>query len=107
MKIVVSDINSDQYTIIGLRASAQFYIYCSYTTRDTVSRPREVQIMLEGQTLVIQRSILTIIFSVLYYCYPAYGSSLSREDTGRILKLQNTAARIIYSSHAWTKCPFI
>ncbi|KAG8319567.1 hypothetical protein J6590_089202 [Homalodisca vitripennis] len=32
------------------------------------------------------RSLLPIILSVFYYCYPAYGSSLSREDTGRILK---------------------
>ncbi|KAG8254986.1 hypothetical protein J6590_103424 [Homalodisca vitripennis] len=63
--------------------------------------------MLEGQALVIQRSLLPIIFSIFYYRYPAYGSILSREETGRILKLQNTAARFIYSSHVLTECPCI
>ena len=40
--------------------------------------------------------IQSVVLSNFYYCYPAYGNSISKEDTGRIQKLQNTAIRFVY-----------
>lgn len=40
--------------------------------------------------------IQSLILSVFYYCYPAYGNSISKEDRCRIQKMQNTAIRFVY-----------
>ena len=40
--------------------------------------------------------IQSVILSIFYYCYPAYGNSISKEDMNRIQKLQNTAIRFVY-----------
>lgn len=39
----------------------------------------------------------SLILSVFYYCYPAYGNSLLREDRDRIQRLQNSAVRFIFN----------
>jgi len=39
----------------------------------------------------------SMVFSTIYYCYPAYGNSISRGDVERIQKLQNSAIRFIFS----------
>jgi len=39
----------------------------------------------------------SMILSLLYYCFPAYGNSISKEDMNNIQKLQNTAVRFIYN----------
>ncbi|XP_046671036.1 uncharacterized protein LOC124361043 [Homalodisca vitripennis] len=36
------------------------------------------------------------VFSVFYYCYPAYGNSISKGDQERIQKLQNSAIRFVF-----------
>src|SRR5436190_8665987 len=38
----------------------------------------------------------SLVLSIFYYCYPAYGNSISREDKARIQKIQNTEVRFIY-----------
>jgi hypothetical protein len=38
----------------------------------------------------------SLVLSVMYYCYPAYGNSISKEDIGRVQKLQNSAIRFIF-----------
>jgi len=40
--------------------------------------------------------IQSLVLSLFYYCYPAYGNSISKEDMVRIQKLQNTAIRFVY-----------
>lgn len=40
----------------------------------------------------------SLILSVFFYCYPAYGNIISRGDTERIQKLQNKAIRLIFNS---------
>ena len=40
--------------------------------------------------------IQSCVLSLFYYCYPAYGNSISREDMERVQKLQNTAVRFVY-----------
>jgi len=52
--------------------------------RNLLPQPAKLQIM---QSLVL---------SAFYYCYPAYGNSISREDTYRIQKVQNSAIRFIF-----------
>ena len=39
----------------------------------------------------------SLILSVFYYCYPAYGNSISCGDIERIQKLQNSAVRLIFN----------
>ncbi len=39
----------------------------------------------------------SMVLSVVNYCYPAYGNSISKEDAGRIQKLQNSAIRFIFN----------
>ncbi len=41
--------------------------------------------------------IQSLVLSVFYYCYPAYGNSISKGDMGRIQRLQNSAIRFIFS----------
>lgn len=55
-----------------------------YRFRHMLPEPAKLQIM---QSLVL---------SAFYYCYPAYGNSISREDTYRIQKVQNSAIRFIF-----------
>ncbi|KAG8276118.1 hypothetical protein J6590_072136, partial [Homalodisca vitripennis] len=38
----------------------------------------------------------SLILSVFYYCYPAYGNSMSGGDACRIQKVQNSAVRFIF-----------
>lgn len=40
--------------------------------------------------------IQALVLPVFYYCYPAYGNSISREDIQRIQRLQNTAIRYVF-----------
>jgi len=40
--------------------------------------------------------VQSLILSVFYYCFPAYGNSLSRVDLGRVQKLQNSALRFVF-----------
>ena len=40
--------------------------------------------------------IQSCVLSLFYYCYPAYGNSISKEDIERVQKLQNTAIRFVY-----------
>ena len=42
------------------------------------------------------RIIQTIVLPVFYYCYPAYGNSISKGDKDRIQRLQNSAVRFVY-----------
>src|SRR5436190_6672682 len=44
----------------------------------------------------------SLILSIFYYCYPAYGHSLSREDTERIQRIQNTAVDISTAFYDFT-----
>ncbi|XP_046685051.1 uncharacterized protein LOC124370801, partial [Homalodisca vitripennis] len=39
----------------------------------------------------------SMVLSVFNYCYPAYGNSITKEDAGRIQRLQNSAIRFIFS----------
>lgn len=39
----------------------------------------------------------SLVLSVFYYCYPAYGNSISKEDSQRIQRIQNTAIRYVFS----------
>lgn len=41
--------------------------------------------------------INSLILSSFYYCYPAYGNSISKEDKERIQRLQNSAVRFIFN----------
>jgi len=40
--------------------------------------------------------IQSLILSNFYYCYPAYGNSISRGDKDRMQKMQNSAIRFVY-----------
>lgn len=37
-----------------------------------------------------------LVLSVLYYCFPAYGNSITKVEMSRLQKLQNTALRFVY-----------
>ena len=56
-----------------------------YRFRALLPEPAKLQLM---QSLVL---------SVMYYCYPAYGNSISKEEVGRIQKLQNSTIRFIFN----------
>jgi hypothetical protein len=38
----------------------------------------------------------SLVLSVLCYCFPAYGNSITREEMSRLQKLQNSALRFVY-----------
>ncbi|XP_054257502.1 uncharacterized protein LOC128982572, partial [Macrosteles quadrilineatus] len=40
--------------------------------------------------------VQSLILSVFYYCFPAYGNSISREDMYRLQRLQNSTIRFIF-----------
>jgi hypothetical protein len=56
-----------------------------YRFRDLLPEPAKLQL---AQALVL---------SVFQYCYPAYGNSISREDKGRIQRLQNAVLRFSFN----------
>ena len=39
----------------------------------------------------------SLVMSMFYYCYPAYGNSISKEDSLRIQRVQNSAIRYVFS----------
>uniref|UniRef100_A0A1B6LWV1 Uncharacterized protein n=2 Tax=Graphocephala atropunctata TaxID=36148 RepID=A0A1B6LWV1_9HEMI len=43
------------------------------------------------------RVVQSLILSVLYYCFPAFGNSVSGEDMERMQKFQNAALRFVYN----------
>ncbi|KAG8252275.1 hypothetical protein J6590_061181 [Homalodisca vitripennis] len=43
------------------------------------------------------KRINSLILSVFYYCYPAYGNSIFKDDAERIQKMQNTAFSFVYN----------
>ncbi|KAG8283388.1 hypothetical protein J6590_018981 [Homalodisca vitripennis] len=50
------------------------------------------------------RLMKTLVLSVLYYCLPVYRKSISREDVGRIRRMQNSDTWLIFNLRQLTMC---
>lgn len=75
-----------------------FSDHVSHSVRRALGRLRGMyrfrDLLPESAKLQLAQSL---VISVIQYCYPAYGNSISREDKGRIQKLQNAVLRFAFN----------
>jgi hypothetical protein len=89
----------DQVKTLGvvLDKGLTFTDHVTYASQRALGRLRGLyrfrSLLPEAAKVQIVQSLILSVFS---YCFPAYGNSLSREDLGRIQKLQNSAVRFIF-----------